>query len=84
MKRLGRILKDYRESGALHELVPVQSAIAEGVFATRTGDLMTVLRAGGVDYEGLDPDQVDAVARRFEAALRIFDERFRLYQYFLK
>ena len=84
MRSLARILKDYRDTGALHELVSVQSAIGQGVFATKSGDLMMVLRAGGVDYEGLDPDQIDAIARRFEAALRIFDEGFRLYQYLLK
>jgi type IV secretory pathway VirB4 component len=84
MKSLARILKDYQDAGALHELVSVQSVIGEGVFATKSGDLMMILRMGGVDYEGLDPDQVDAIARRFEAALRIFDEDYRIYQYLLK
>src|ERR1700691_1749332 len=84
MRSVARILRDYRDTGALHELVSVESAIGDGVFATKSGDLMMILRMAGVDYEGLDPDQVDDVARRFEAALRIFNEGFRLYQYFLK
>jgi type IV secretory pathway VirB4 component len=84
MINLGRILKDYRDSGALHALVSITSVIGEGIFLTKGGDLVNILAMRGADYECLDPAQIDHVARRFESALRLFDERFRLYQYVLK
>src|SRR2546426_6709380 len=43
-----------------------------------------MLGVQGLDYECLDAAQLDQVARRFESALRIFDENFRLYQYLTK
>ncbi|HEX2453136.1 MAG TPA: type IV secretion system DNA-binding domain-containing protein [Vicinamibacterales bacterium] len=84
MTRIKRILKDYTESGALNVLVSVHAAIDEHTLITKGGALVLVLRVEGVDYECLDPEQLDHVARRFEAALRTFDERFRVYQYVLK
>lgn len=79
-----RILKDYRDAGALHTLVSVQAVVDNGVFVTKSGDLFMLLAMEGPDYECLDPEEIDRVARRFESALRLFDERFRLYQYLLK
>ncbi len=84
MISLGRILKDHREAGAFQALVSVQSVVGEGLLATKSGDLLKVLRVAGPDYECLDLEQLDSLARRFEAATRLFDERFRLYQYVFK
>src|SRR6185369_6071873 len=39
---------------------------------------------GGVDYECLDAGQREAVTKRFEVALRLWDEHTRLSQYVLK
>ena len=41
-------------------------------------------RVRGVDYEGLSHPQRQALAHRFEAALRLLDEHCRVYQYLLK
>ena len=84
MIKLSRIAKDHRDAGALHALVGVKAAVDDRTFLTKGGDLVTVLGAQGVDAECLDPAQVDQVARRFDAAARIFDENFRLYQYLFK
>lgn len=84
MTSLARILKDYQESGALHSLVSVQSAIADGVFATKSGDLMMLLSLRGRDHECLDAAEIDHITRRFESHSRVFDDRFRIYQYLLK
>ncbi len=84
MISLGRILRDYQESGALNSLVPIHAAIDDGVFITKGGDLLIWLAVQGADYECLDPAETDHIARRFESALRSLDERFRLYQYVLK
>ena len=41
-------------------------------------------RIRGMDYEGLSHPQRQALAHRFEAALRLLDEHCRVYQYLLK
>ena len=55
-----RILKDYDDSGALHTRVGVQSAIGEGVFVTKSGDLLMMLALHGPDYECLDGKDLEA------------------------
>jgi type IV secretion system protein TrbE len=79
--KLTRILKDYRESGAMHALVNIHMAVDEHTFLTKRGDLVVMLAVHGADYECLDAPQLDQLARRFEAPLKTFDEHFRIYQY---
>ncbi len=82
--KLSRILKDYRQTGALSELINLYGFVDPHTFLTKSGDLGVVIRVRGVDYECLDPDQLDRIARRFEASLKILDEKFRIYQHLLK
>ena len=88
MVAVKQLAKDYLEAGALNGLIGlygfVGTAAADPTFLTKGGDLGTVIRVEGVDAECLDHPQIDQIARRFEAALRMFDERFRVYQYLLK
>ncbi len=84
MTKISRILKDYRHSGALSALVGPHAWVAEGVFLTKAGDLGCVLHLAGIDYECLDHAARAQAVRRFEAALRVFDDQFRIYQYFAK
>ncbi len=84
MIRLSRIVKDYQESSALNALVNIHAAVDDHTFLTKSGDLIMMLGVQGLDYECLDGTQLDRVARRFEAALRIFDDHCRLYQYLTK
>src|SRR5690242_12796871 len=84
MTAMGRILKDYRDTGAFHALVSVESAVSEGIFATKSGDLFMFLAVSGPEGECLDPAEQDHLTRQFESALRSFDERFRIYQYLMK
>src|SRR5229473_2466054 len=84
MTPVSRIWKDYRQVGALHAQVPMQAAIDHRTFVTRNGQLFTVLATEGIDYECLDPGQLDHVVRRFENTLRTFDERFHIYQHLCK
>jgi len=53
-------------------------------FLTKSGDLGVLVEVRGLDYECLDAGQLNHVARRFEATLKVFDERFRVYQYLVK
>ena len=79
-----RVLQDYRYSGALQSLVSVQSALGNGIFLDKRGELLAILRFHGQDSDCLDASQLDSIHRRFESVLRCFDERFRIYQYLFK
>lgn len=84
MFRLDRIFKDYRETGALNEQINLFGFVSDEVFLTKTGDVGVALSVNGVDYECLDAVTVDTLTKRFEAALRLFDENCRVYQYLFK
>jgi type IV secretion/conjugal transfer VirB4 family ATPase len=84
MIKLQRVLKDYEQSGALHAQIGPQEAIDQHSFLTKGGHVFRMLRLDGVDDECLDPEQVDQIAQRVEAALRLLDENFRVYQYLIK
>jgi type IV secretion system protein VirB4 len=82
--KIRRILQDYEDSGAMNALVNIHAAIDNRTFLTKSGDLLMVLAAQGMDYQCLDPNQIDYWTRRYEAAMRVFDERFRFYLYRIK
>ncbi len=84
MVRLADVTKEYREAGPLNALVGIHAALDEHTFLTKGGQLLQVLRVDGVDHECLDHAQLDQIARRFEAAMRIFPGSFRVYQLLLK
>ncbi len=84
MVNLGRAFKDYKESGAFNALLAPACFVDDSAFLTKAGDLGVVLAVGGIDYECLDAGVLDALTRRFEAAMRTFDERYSIYQYLLK
>jgi len=84
MIRIGTIAKDYLESGAMSSLIGLYGFVDEHTFLTKSGDLGVVIAVRGVDAECLDHPERDHIARRFESAIRTFDERFRIYQYLLK
>src|SRR5690349_14298067 len=67
--------------GALNwELAPY-AFISEGVFLTKGGDLGCVLKVQGIDYEGLEPDEIDSLVKRLESALRGLGYGIMVYQY---
>ncbi len=84
MTRIGRLWRDWGQAGSMNALMPVHAAVDRRTFQTKGGQLLTVLSMQSVDAECLDPGQMDHVARRFEAAARIFDEPFTIYQYHCK
>ncbi len=88
MVAVKKLARDYVEAGAFNTLVSLCGFVgndpADPTFLTKGGDLGTVIHVEGVDAECLDHPQIDQIARRFEAALRMFDERFRVYQYLFK
>ena len=84
MLKLKRIFRNYQETGALNSQVNLYGFIGEQVFLTKTGDLGVILEVRGVDYECLDGASVDALTKRLEAALKLFGDGYRVYQYLFK
>jgi len=84
MIRVGQIVTEFLESGAMSSLIGLFGFVDEHTFLTKSGDLGVVFRVPGIDAECLDHAERDHVARRFEGAVRALDERFRVYQYLLK
>lgn len=84
MFRLDRIDKTWREAGSFNAQVNLFGFIDEQVFLTKSGDVGVLLRVRGVDYECLDSADFDHVTKRLEAAMRIFDDKYRVYQYLFK
>jgi type IV secretion system protein VirB4 len=84
MRRRQHLETDYRRSGAVNALVPPFAFLNDHVFLTKGGDVGVAIKLEGVDYECLDHAGRDAVARRFERALRVFDQDYIVYQYLLK
>jgi len=84
MLNLKRVFKNYEEAGSLNAMVNLFGFIGPQVFLTKSGDAGIVLEFDGVDYECLDVAAVDALTKRLESALRLFDESYRVYQLLFK
>ena len=84
MLRLQRIFKNYQETGSFNEQVNLYGFIDSHVFLTKTGDLGVILEVHGVDYECLDGNTLDGITKRLESAVKLFDDKYRIYQYLFK
>ncbi|MEZ5289842.1 MAG: hypothetical protein R2745_02055 [Vicinamibacterales bacterium] len=84
MTRTARIFRDYAEAGSLSECLAPWGFVGDGVFLTKAGHVGVVYRIRGVEFDGLTHDERLAVVHRVEAALRLLDERCRVYQYLVK
>jgi type IV secretion system protein VirB4 len=84
MLNLKRIFQNYEELGSLNAMVNLFGFLGPHVFITKSGDVGVVLEMGGVDYECLEAAAVDALTKRLESALRLFDENYRVYQFLFK
>lgn len=74
-----------RDTGATEDYIPLWGFAEDGhSFLTTAGEIGVVLEMQGAEYECLDPEDLHARARRFETALRPFDEDYRLYQFVMK
>jgi type IV secretion system protein TrbE len=84
MLNLKRVFKNYEETGSLNAMVNLFGFIGPEVFLTKSGDAGIVLELHGVDYECLDTPTLDALTKRLQSALRLFDENYRVYQLLFK
>ena len=78
------IRRDYDAAGSVNALLALWAFVDDSAFVTKAGDVGLVYRLYGQDYEGLDHAQRRHVVHQCEAALRLLDERSRVYQYFFK
>jgi type IV secretory pathway VirB4 component len=78
MVKMRRILRDSGDAGSLHSLLALWGFVDDTAFLTKAGALGVVFRLEGVDYECLDHPERQAIAHRFEQALRQVDESFRV------
>jgi type IV secretion/conjugal transfer VirB4 family ATPase len=84
MIRLDRIFRDYREAGALNELIAPWGFVDDSTFVTKAGDLGVVFAMKGLDATALTHEQRLRITHQFESALRLLNERVHVYQYFVK
>ena len=84
MFKLANIRREFDEAGALCSQINLFGFVDEEVFLTKSGEVGMVLAVGGIDYECLDGNAVENITHRLAAAMRIFDESCRVYQYLFK
>ncbi len=84
MHRIDAITKDWKDAGSFPAQVNLYGFWDEHAFLTKSGDLGSVFKIGGVDYESLDHAGRDYAVKRLEAAFRSLDDRCRLYQILFK
>src|SRR5579864_7873998 len=84
MLRLDRVIKPWKESGALNSQLNLYGFWNDNAFLTKSGDLGIILRVRGVDYESLDQAAQEYAVKRLEAALKTFGPGFHVYQYLFK
>ncbi|GGA80175.1 hypothetical protein GCM10011507_34280 [Edaphobacter acidisoli] len=84
MFKVEDITREWKEAGSFAAQINLYGFWDEHCFLTKSGDLGMVLKIGGIDYESLDHAGRDYAVKRLEGALRLFDDRMRLYQILLK
>jgi type IV secretion system protein VirB4 len=82
--RTSNITRDWDEAGSFAAQVNLFGFWDEHSFLTKSGDLGTVMKIGGIDYESLDHSGRDYAVKRAEAAFRGLDDKARLYQILFK
>ena len=84
MLNLSKVIKPWRDSGALNAQLSLYGFWSDTVTLTKRGDVLMVLKVPGVDYESLDSGEQQYTVRRLESALKAFGEGFHVYQYLFK
>ena len=84
MLNIRKLVKNYRETGALAEQCSIFSFINDQCFVTKGGAVGAVIEVEGIDYECLDQRTLESTTKRLEAAFRLCGPEFRVYQYLFK
>jgi type IV secretory pathway VirB4 component len=73
-----------RNAGACAAEIALLRFVNDTVFETKLGDLGMILSLVGIDSDCRTDETLNAFTRRFESAVRLFDDRFRIYSYIVK
>src|SRR5258708_13913549 len=73
-----------RRAGACTSEIALSRFINKSVFETKLGDLGMILSLVGIDPDCRTDETLNVFTRRFESAIRLFDDRFRVYSYIVK
>jgi hypothetical protein len=74
----------FEAAAPLNTVIPLVDFVDDHAFFTKLGDVGTVYRLAGMDYESLDHPARARVTHRFEQACRLLDERFQFTQILFK
>ena len=84
MLNLAKIIKPWKEAGALNASLNLYGFWDDYTFLTKSGDPGLMFKVSGIDHESLDSMQRDHAVNRIEAAMKVFDLGFHVYQYLFK
>ncbi len=79
-----RSLNPLQDAGACANEIALLRFIDNTIFETKLGDLGTLLSFSGIDPDCRTDEAVNAFTRRYESAMRLFDDRFRIYSYIVR
>jgi type IV secretory pathway VirB4 component len=71
-------------AGACADEIALLRFIDDITFETKLGDLGMILSLAGIDPDCRTDEVLNAFTRRYESAMRSFDDRFRVYSYIIK
>src|ERR1700760_4112824 len=72
------------DAGCCAEHIALARFVDDITFETKLGDLGIFLSFSGIDPDCRTDESLNAFTRRFESAVRLFDDRFRVYSYIVK
>ncbi|MGA7414458.1 MAG: hypothetical protein WBW33_28575, partial [Bryobacteraceae bacterium] len=73
-----------QDAGACADEIALLRFLDDITFETKLGDLGMILSLTGIDPDCRTDEVLTAFTRRYESAMRLFDDRFRLYSYVVK
>src|SRR5690349_25013483 len=73
-----------QDAGACANEIALLRFIDNTIFETKLGDLGILLSLSGIDPDCRTGEALHAFTRRYESAMRLFDDRFRIYSYLVK
>lgn len=73
-----------QDAGSCAEQIALLRFINDITFETKLGDLGMLLSFFGIDPDCRTDEVLNAFTRRYESAMRLFDDRFRVYSYIVK
>ncbi len=73
-----------QDAGACADKIALLRFIDDITFETKLGDLGMILSLSGIDPDCRTDEVLNAFTRRYESAMRLFDDRFRVYSYIVK